>query len=106
MEQKYQRDQSDENARQYNYIEEFARNGYSQYNEQYSHAKNNKKLINELFKETESFNNVSETLKKIYSKWFFNQMDFNNPLTKNTCRKIDKILPKDDGGGPVQFKFY
>ena len=51
-------------------------------------------------------NNVSEILKVIYSKWFFNHMDFNNPLTKNTCRKIDKILPKDDGGGPVQFKLY
>ena len=106
MEQKYQRDQSDENARQYNYIREFARNGYSQYNKEYSQTKNNKKLINELFKETESLNNVYGILKEIYSKWFFNQMDFNNPLTKNTCRKIDKILPKNDRGGPVQFKLY
>ena len=106
MEQKYQRDQSDENARQYNYVQEFSRNGFSQYNKEYSQAKSNKKLLNELFKETESFNNVSGTLKEIYSKWFFKENNFNNPLTKNTCRKIDKILPKNDGGGLVQHVFY
>ena len=51
-------------------------------------------------------NNVSEILKEIYSKWFFEENDFNNPITKQVCRKIKHILPQDDGGGPVQHIFY
>jgi len=51
-------------------------------------------------------NNVSIMLKEIYIKWFYYETNFNNPITKVVCRKIDNILPKDDGGGPVQFKFY
>ena len=51
-------------------------------------------------------NNVSEILKEIYSKWFFEENDFNNPITKQVCRKIDHILPQDDGGGLVQHVFY
>ena len=31
---------------------------------------------------------------------------FDNPVTESICRKIDHILPQDDGGGPVQYKFY
>ena len=51
-------------------------------------------------------NNVSEILKEIYSKWFFEENNFNNPITKHVCRKIKHILPQDDGGGPVQHIFY
>jgi len=51
-------------------------------------------------------NNVGEILKEIYIKWFYYETNFNNPITKVVCRKIDNILPKDDGGGLVQFKFY
>jgi hypothetical protein len=51
-------------------------------------------------------NNVSEILKEIYSKWFFEENNFNNPITKHVCRKIKHILPQDDGGGLVQHIFY
>jgi hypothetical protein len=51
-------------------------------------------------------NNVSEILKEIYSKWFFEENNFNNPITKHVCRKIKHILPHDDGGGLVQHIFY
>ena len=51
-------------------------------------------------------NNVSGLLKELYSKWFFEENDFNNPITKQVCRKIKHILPQDDGGGPVQHIFY
>ena len=105
---KYMEGTSSEDAREYHCNEMVKRNGYSQYYKEYSKTKNNKKLLNEIFKRDEpnTLNDVSEILKEIYSKWFFNHMDFNNPLTKFTCRKIDEILPKDDGGGPVQFKLY
>jgi len=51
-------------------------------------------------------NNVSEILKEIYSKWFFEENNFNNPIIKHVCRKIKHILPQDDGGGLVQHIFY
>ena len=65
--------------------------------------------LNELFKNidfTNLENSVSQILKEIYSEWFFYEHNFNNPLTRTTCRKIDNILPKDDGGGNVQYEFY
>ena len=65
--------------------------------------------LNELFKNintTNLENSVSQILKEIYTEWFFYEHNFNNPLTRTTCRKIDNILPKDDDGGNVQFKFY
>ena len=68
-----------------------------------------KEELNELFKNIDSTNienSVSQILKEIYTEWFFYEHNFNNPLTRITCRKIDNILPKDDGGGNVQFKFY
>ena len=68
-----------------------------------------KEELNELFKNIDTSNienSVSQILKEIYSEWFFYENNFNNPLTRTTCRKIDNILPKDDGGGYVQFNFY
>ena len=68
-----------------------------------------KEELNELFKNidfTNLENSVSQILKEIYNEWFFYEHNFNNPLTRTTCRKIDNILPKDDGGGNVQFDFY
>ena len=68
-----------------------------------------KEELNELFKNidfTNLENSVSQILKEIYTEWFFYEHNFNNPLTRTTCRKIDNILPKDDGGGNVQFDFY
>ena len=68
-----------------------------------------KEELNELFKNIDSTNlenSVSQILKEIYTEWFFMNNNFNNPLTRTTCRKIDNILPKDDGGGNVQFDFY
>ena len=68
-----------------------------------------KEELNELFKNIDTTNlenSVSQILKEIYTEWFFYENNFNNPLTRTTCRKIDNILPKDDGGGNVQFKFY
>ena len=65
--------------------------------------------LNELFKNIDTTNlenSVSQILKEIYSEWFFYEHNFNNPITKSVCRKIDHILPQDDGGGPVQYKFY
>ena len=65
--------------------------------------------LNELFKNintTNLENSVSQILKEIYTEWFFYENNFNNPLTRTTCRKIDNILPKDDGGGNVQYEFY
>ena len=64
--------------------------------------------LNDLFHKTNTSNlenSVSEILKALYSEWFFYEHDFNNPLTNQVCRKLDNILPKDDGGG-TQFKFY
>ena len=68
-----------------------------------------KEELNELFKNIDTTNlenSVSQILKEIYSEWFFYEHNFNNPLTRTTCRKIDNILPKDDGGGNVQYDFY
>ena len=68
-----------------------------------------KEELNELFKNINTANienSVSQILKEIYTEWFFYEHNFDNPLTRTTCRKIDNILPKDDGGGNVQFKFY
>ena len=62
--------------------------------------------INKLFDSIESINNVSEMLKEIYSEWFFYGINFDNPITEKVCRKIDHILPQDDGGGSVQHVFY
>ena len=65
--------------------------------------------LNDLFKRNDTHdveNSVSQMLKGIYSEWFFYEHDFNNPLTRTTCRKLDDILPKDDGGGNVQFIMY
>jgi hypothetical protein len=65
--------------------------------------------LNDLFKKNDTRDlevSVSQVLKEIYSGWFFYEYDFNNPLTRVTCRKLDDILPKDDGGGNVQFKLY
>ena len=68
-----------------------------------------KLLINDIFKNQDIEDcqgNVSEILKTIYIQWFFYEHNFNNPITKSVCRKIDHILPQDDGGGPLQYKFY
>ena len=68
-----------------------------------------KLLINDIFKNhniEDCQGNVSEILKTIYSQWFFYEHNFNNPIKKSVCRKIDHILPQEDGGGPVQYKFY
>ena len=65
--------------------------------------------LNELFKNIDTTNlenSVSQILKEIYTEWFFYEHNFNNPLTRTICRKIDNILPKDDGGGNVQYEFY
>ena len=71
-----------------------------------SHPYYHKSELNKLFTNIQSQNNVSEILKEIYSEWFFCEQNFNNPVIKLVCRNIDHILPQDDGGGPVQFKFY
>ena len=68
-----------------------------------------KLLINDIFKNNDIEDcqgNVSEILKAVYTKWFFYEHNFNNPITKTVCMKINHILPQDDGGGPVQYKFY
>ena len=65
--------------------------------------------LNDLFHRTNTNtyeNSVSKILKELYSEWFFYEYNFNNPLTNQVCRKLDNILPKDDGGGQVQYKFY
>ena len=65
--------------------------------------------LNDLFEKNDTSNlenSVSQILKEIYSGWFFYEHDFNNPLTRTTCRKLNNVLPKDDGGGIVQFKLY
>jgi len=62
--------------------------------------------INKLFNGIQSQNSVSKILKEIYSEWFFYGINFSNPVTEKVCRKIDHVLPQDDGGGPVQHKFY
>ena len=62
--------------------------------------------LNKLFTNIQSQNNVAEILKEIYSEWFLYGHTFDNPVTESICRKIDHILPQDDGGGPVQYKFY
>ena len=65
-----------------------------------------KSELNKLFTDIQSQNNVGETLKEIYSEWFLYGDTFDNPVTESVCRKIDHILPQDDGGGPVQYNFY
>ena len=69
----------------------------------------NQSQINDIFEGiviNDCENNVSEILKKIYTRWFFYHHDFNNPITKQVCRQMDNILPQEDGGGPVQYSLY
>ena len=93
-------------SRTYHINQTIFMNGHSQYNEEYTITKNNKRQLNKLFNKSYEANNVSLILKKIYDDWFINENNFNIPLTKVVGKKIKDILAKDDGGGNVQFNFF